>query len=240
MKRNLTLRMERGGLTFRGMVAAFLVAIILLVPLGMLVAGVRPPWLPPLGPQLPPLAILRVMSELVTTEVHLSTFIEGGNNHWQTKYLVHGEAHLGVDLSRVQYVAVDPVKRRAVIRLPLPHRISSKVDHERSEEMQMKAKVWFPCDPQLVRADVWKAADKKIERLSQDAAYMGQAKQHAEVVLGQLFDGVQWKVRFQWESPDDKAKDGQPSGDRGKMADRSGLPAGNAVVGMTANVNGRP
>lgn len=240
MNRNLTLRLERGGLTFRGMMAAFLAAIILLVPLGMLVAGIRPPWLPPPGPPLPPLAIVRGRSHLVTLAVHLSTFIEGGNNHWQTKYLIHGEGQLGVDLSQAEYRNVDPMKRRAVLRLPMPRLVMSKVDHDRSEEMYMKSKVWFPCDSQIVRAEVYKAADKKIERLAQDAVYVQQAKQQAQVVLHQLFQGVEWNVRLEWIDDDAKAKDGQPSGNGGKVADRPGLPAGNSGVEMTASVKGQP
>ncbi len=222
----------RRGLTFRGTVAAFLVAIVLLVPLGMLVAGIQLRHPPPLPP-LPPLAIIRAKHDLVTSEVHLSTFLEGGNNHWDTKYLLHGEAHLGVDLSLVRYADIDTVKRQATLVLPHPHRISSKVDHDRSEEMVMKARVWWPCDPQLVRAEVWKAADKKIERLSQDEVYMEQAKRQAEHVLRQLFEGIQWHVRFQWEDVNTKAKQGQPAGDRRSLAGQPGLPAGNEAVAMT-------
>jgi Protein of unknown function (DUF4230) len=228
---------EGRRVSFLRLVGAIIVSIVVLVPLAMVVAGLNTP---PPGPPLPPLAIVRGMSELVTLLIHLSTSIEGGNNHWETKYLIHGESLLGVDLSQVEYRDVDPVKRRAVLRLPLPHLVMSKVDHNRSEEMYMRSKVLFPCDPQVVRAEVYKAADAKLERLAQDAAYVKQAKQQTQVVLKELFQGVEWNVRLEWIDDDAKAKDGQPSGDCGKVAGQRDVPAGNAAIEMTTTVGERP
>ena len=120
--------------------------------------------------------------------------------------------HLGVDLSLVKYAHVDPVRRQAILRLPKPHLIMGKVDHERSEELWLKAVAWFPVSSQqLVRAEVWKAADKKVEVLGQDEKYMKEAKTQAELVLKQLFDGVKWTVQFEWEDVNAKAKDGLSS-----------------------------
>ena len=228
----------RRGLTFRGMVGAFTVAIVLLVPFGMWSFGFQPPWLSPPGPPLPPVSAFRILSELVTTEVHLSTTIEGGNSEWQTRYLVHGQAHLGIDLSQVRYTRIDPVQRLAVLRLPQPHLIMSKVDHDRSEELWMRSQVWFASSsPQLVRAEVWKAADHKIEKLGQEPTYVTQTKKQAELVLLQLVQGLNWTIRFEWEDVNPKAKDGLQPGDQpnARLASQPGLPARDAADEIAAN-----
>jgi Protein of unknown function (DUF4230) len=78
--------------------------------------------------------------------------------------------------------------------------ISSKVDHERSQEVFIKWKAWLPTSSsQLLRDEVWKHADRKIHRLGQETGYMERAKVQAERVLGQLFEGVGWKIEFEWQ-----------------------------------------
>jgi hypothetical protein len=228
-------------MTFRGTVGAFTVSIVLLVPLGMWSFGFEPPWAsPPTPPLLPPLAVIRGMSQLVTTDVHLSTTVEGGNDHWETRYLVHGECHLGIDLSQVTYTRIDPVQRRAVLRLPHPHLIMSKVDHDRSEELWMRSRVWFPTSEQLVRAEVWKAADHKIERLGQEQHYVAQTMKQAELVLLQLFQGLTWTIKFEWEEVKPGADDGLQPGDQpdGRLASGPETPAANAAVEMTGDGRG--
>lgn len=226
------------SLTFRGLVAALTISVILPAPLVMWAAGIRPPWQPAPVPPLPPLIVVRRMSELVTTEMHLTTFIEGGNDHWETKYLVHGDIHLGVDLSKAFYSHTDPNKRQASLRLPPPHLIMSKVDHDRSEEMFMRRKVWYATsDEQLVRAEVWKAADHKIERLGrEEPGYAKQAKEQAEFVLQQLFRGVDWSVRIEWDDADAKTRESWASRDR--LADQPGLTAGVTTATATSTPGG--
>jgi hypothetical protein len=140
------------------------------------------------------------LSELATARVHLSDYIEGENDHYIGRWTLHGEIVLGVDLSSVRYVKIDEKAKRATLHLPQPHLISSKVDHERSEEVFVKSKVWVPTSSKkALRDEVWKQADRKIQRLGQEPGYMERAKVQAERVLGQLFDGVGWKVDFEWD-----------------------------------------
>jgi Protein of unknown function (DUF4230) len=230
----------RRGITFKGLVAAFMVSIILLVPLGMIVAGVQLPRTPP-PPPLPPLAVVRRVHKLVGTEAHLTTYIEGGNDHWETKVLVHGDLYFGIDLSTVIYTHVDYAKREASLRLPPPQLAMWKVDHDRSEEMFMRRKVWYATsDPQLVRAEVWKAADHKLERLGrEEPSYTKEAKEQAEFVLRQLFEGVTWTIRFEWEDADAKTKEGWVSHRRGRADSPPGNATTDKAAGMTARVSSR-
>jgi hypothetical protein len=226
----------RRGISFKGMVAAFMVAIVSLVPLAMLVAGVQLPRTPPPGPSLPPLAIVRRASKLVGTESHITTYVEGGNDHWETKYLVHGDLQFGVDLSTAFYTHVDPMKRQASLRLPPAHMLMWRIDHDRSEELFMRRKVWYATsDPQLVRALVWKFADHKLERLGrEEPSYVKQAKEQTERVLGELFEGVNWAIRIEWEDADAETKESWLSRQSGGANGQPGGATGGKAAGMTA------
>jgi Protein of unknown function (DUF4230) len=182
------------------LVAAFAVAVLFVVPLLLWFLGIKWPGSALAAPPPPSIAQIQSMSELATTRVHLSDFIEGENAHYIGRWTLHGEVVLGVDLSAVRYVKVDEAAKRATLSLPQPHLISSKVDHERSAEVWVKSKVWVPTSSsQVLRDEVWKHADRKIQRLGQELGYMERAKVQAERVLGQLFEGVGWKVNFEWQ-----------------------------------------
>lgn len=190
------------ALSFKGLVSAFSIAILFFVPLALWLIGVPVPGSPRTASSKPPPSIAQIqsMSDLATTRVHLSDYIEGENNHYSGRWSLHGEVILGVDLSAVRYANVDNEARRAILQIPQPHVISSKVDHERSEEVYLKAKVWMPMsDKRLLRDEVWKQADRKIEKLGHETGYMERAKVQTERALEQLFEGVGWKVDCEWQ-----------------------------------------
>lgn len=190
----------RGSLTARGMASAILLSGLASIPAWLWWTGVPSPNAQAAAPP-PSLATIRNMSELATTRVHISDVITGKNQHWEGKWLLHGELILGVDLAKASYGQTHPETKEAVLRLPPPHLISSKVEHDRSEELFMKSLSWmsFSSDPKLLRDAVWKQADGKLKRLAEEPGYAERAKVQAERVLQDLFGGVGWKVRFEWE-----------------------------------------
>ena len=107
------------------------------------------------------------MSDLATLRVQIADSLTGENKHWEVRWMLHGEAVLGVDLSRATYVSVDDENRRAVLSLTKAHVISSKVDHHRSVELTAKQKTLLP-SPGLksLRDEVWQHADEKVARLA--------------------------------------------------------------------------
>lgn len=189
------------GFTIRGLASAFALSGLLFVPSGLWWFNVPSPNTPAPPPLPPSLSVIQTMSELATTRVHLSDVITGKNHHWEGKWLLHGELILGVDLGKASYAQSNPEAKEAVLRLPPPHLISSKVDHDRSEELSMQSRSWmsFSSDPKLLRDEVWKKADGKLQRLAEEPGYGERAKVQAERVIQDLFGGVGWKVRFEWE-----------------------------------------
>jgi len=196
--------MSRGGITPSGIVSALLLGVVFLVPAilwtsgGSLPAFLRPARAP--GPPPPSISTIQNMSELVPARVHISDFLEGANDHYRVTYALHGEVMIGVDLGRIAYAKVLPEAREAVLLLPSPHVLSAKVDHERSYEIRLEWLVWVPTsDPKRLRDEVWKQADLKLARLGEEPGYRERARVQTERVLTKLFEGVGWKVTFEWQ-----------------------------------------
>jgi hypothetical protein len=198
----------RRGISFFGLLTALVAALLCFVPLGLWVFAVPvPTHAPPVQPP-PPIAVIEGASDLVATKVHLSTSLEGENKHYKGRWLLHGEALLGVDLSKVAYRNLRMDLKQAVLSLPQPHVVSTKVDHERSEEISIKWVAWVPLSSrQALRDEVWKMADRKLLRLAKSSDYLDLTRQQTERVLGQLFAKSGWTVTFAWEAQTDASSE---------------------------------
>lgn len=149
----------------------------------------------------PSISQIQALSELTTTRVQISDFIFGENNHYAGKWALYGEVLLGVDLSSVEYLDVNHELRKLTLRLPHPHVIATKIDHERSQELSMSKKGWygpFRSSPQILRDEVWRQADRKLMRLAAEPGYHERAKVQAERVLTEFCENLGWKVAFAW------------------------------------------
>lgn len=183
-----------------GWIAVFVVIVLLFCVWQI---GVNPfIWASVSDPPLPPIVQVQMMSDLATTRVQISDFIEGENNHYQARWDLRGEAVLGVDLSKAKYASINEKSRTAAIILPAPHLISSKVDHERSKELFLKSKTIIPVGiegARSLREEVWKHADKKFQRLAQNEGYLEATRVQAERVLNRLFTDLGWTITYKWE-----------------------------------------
>lgn len=149
----------------------------------------------------PAISQIQMLSDLATLRVQLTDSMKGENNRWDVQWLLHGEAVLGVDLSKAAYASIDESSRIAFILLPEPHLISSKVDHDRSMELIAKRKTWVPL-PGLksLRDDAWKHGDPIIANLALDDNYVLAAKLQTEKVIKDLFSGTGWQMKCEWPS----------------------------------------
>ena len=147
------------------------------------------------------------MSDLATLRVRIADTITGKNNHWEVRWILHGEAVLGVNLAQAQYLSIDKEHRKATLSLPACHVISSKVDHHRSEELGVKRLSWIASSGlQSLRDDVWRNADEKVYTLAQHEDYLDATRLQTERALCQLFQSVGWSIDYEWRS-----KDAEPS-----------------------------
>lgn len=152
-------------------------------------------------PPVPPISRIQAMSDLATLRVQIADSFTGENEHWEVRWMLHGEAVLGVDLSQAAYTSIDRQNRKATLSLPAPHVISSKVDHHRSTETGVKQRTWLP-SPGLkaLRDEAWQHADEKVARLAQHDGYLEATSLQAERVLNKLFQDTGWSVTCEWQS----------------------------------------
>ena len=170
------------------------------VPAGLWLYGVPVPGSVKDRTPVPSLATIQAMSELAAIRVHIQDELEGENGHYQGTWEVHGEVILGIDLAKVAYASTDPAKRQVTLRLPPPHLVSTKVDHERSKERSVKPTAWLPTSSrQNLRDEAWKMADRKLQWLGQEPKQLKEARTETERILSNLFAGMGWKVAFEWQ-----------------------------------------
>jgi hypothetical protein len=190
-------------LAMTGLGSALTLCAVFLVPAELwtrAIVALRSAVSPPSPPLPPSIAQIQGMSELATTRVHISDFIEGISHDYRGRWMLHGEILLGVDLSQVAYIRANPEKREAVLGLPSPHVIATKIDHERSDEIKMEWISWSPlASPKSLRDEVWKRADRKLQELGQNPGYMERARVQTERALGRLFSQAGWTVSFVWD-----------------------------------------
>ena len=156
------------------------------------------------APQLPSISRIQAMSDLATLRVQISDSISGENKYWSGRWMLHGEAVLGVDLTKAEYSSIDEKNREVTLQLPVPHVVSSKVDHERSTEVSLDAKGWhlgIAPGAKSLRDEVWRKADQKIARLAASGDYWETTRMQTERVLDDLFDDLGWSVIYEWEVP---------------------------------------
>jgi hypothetical protein len=190
----------RLGVTFMGIASAFILALLCFVPAGLWLYGVPVPGSGKDRTPVPSLATIQAMSELAAIRVHIQDALEGENGHYQGTWEVHGEVILGIDLAKIAYASTDPVKRQATLRLPPPHLVSTKVDHERSRELSVKTTAWLPTSSrQNLRDEAWMMADRKLQRLGQEPKQLKRARAETERILSDLFGGMGWTVAFEWQ-----------------------------------------
>src|SRR5690349_14705827 len=70
--------------SFRGMVAAFTVSILIFVPVMLWLFSGQTSKAEPAPP--PPIGAIQTMSHLATVKVHITDSIEGENDHWKGKW----------------------------------------------------------------------------------------------------------------------------------------------------------
>jgi hypothetical protein len=174
-------------------------ALLIFVPLFLSTSGVQPKFIPAPASTPPPIVRIQGMSHLANTKVHITDSIAGENGHYRGKWGLHGEVVIGTDLSRAQYLSADSAKGEAVLLLPTPQVIATKVNHDRSEELYLRQQTVVPLSsPKVFRDEVWMQADQKIRRLGQDPSYVQQAKGDCQRVLEPLYQQLGWRLRIEW------------------------------------------
>jgi hypothetical protein len=165
--------------------------------------GIRdtPPAIASAGPTVVQLERLQY---LVSSRVHVADVLVGQSRWLQGSWIIQGDALIGVDMSKAEIVDRDDKPRTATIVLPRPAVISARVNHEKSQQWDVKARGWIPMagmllgDRPAMERQAMLEAQRLVERAASAEDFMASARQGVEGMLAEFYRGIGWNVRVQW------------------------------------------
>jgi hypothetical protein len=202
----------RGG---RCLIALLLPALIALTALAILVAqavtlmrnwdpGVRetPPTFRSPGPTV---VQLERLQQLVSTRVHVADVLVGESRWLEGSWIIQGDALLAVDMSKAEIKDRDEKVRTAAIILPQPAVLSARVNHEGTQQWDIKSRSWIPLaslvlgDRTAMEKQAMLQAQQLVERAAGTEANAATARQSVESMLAEFYRAVGWQVSVRWK-----------------------------------------
>jgi hypothetical protein len=202
----------RGG---RCLIALLLAAPIVLTALAILVAhavallrgwdpGVRetPPTFSSPGPTV---VQLERLHQLVSTRVHVADILVGESRWLEGSWIIQGDALLAVDMSKAEVTDRDEKARTATIILPYPAVLSARVNHERSQQWDIKSRSWIPLaslvlgDRTAMEKQAMFQAQQLVERAAGSDSHKTTVRQGVASMLAEFYQAVGWHVSVQWK-----------------------------------------
>jgi Protein of unknown function (DUF4230) len=153
----------------------------------------------------PTMIQLERLQYLVSTRVHVADVLVGESRWLQGSWIIQGDGLIGVDMSRAEIKGNDDKLRTAVIVLPQPTVISARVNHEKSQQWDIKSRSWIPMasailgDRQAMEKQAMLEAQQLIERAASADEYKEAARRGIQGMLAELYGGVGWNVSIQWK-----------------------------------------
>jgi hypothetical protein len=129
-----------------------------------------------------------------------------GESRWlQGSWIIQGDALLAVDVSKAEIRNRDEKSRTAAIVLPHPSVISARVNHERTQQWDIKSRSWIPMasmllgDRQAIEQQAMREAQGLVERAAGSDDNKAAARQGVEGMLSEFYRGVGWRVSVRWK-----------------------------------------
>ena len=166
--------------------------------------GVRetPPTFSSPGPTVVQLERLR---QLVSTRVHVADVLVGESRWLEGSWIIQGDALLAVDMSQAEVKDRDEKARTATIILPHPAVLSARVNHERSQQWDIKSRSWIPLagallgDRRAIEQQAMRQAQQLVERAAGTEDNAAAARRGAETMLAEFYRAVGWQVSVCWK-----------------------------------------
>jgi hypothetical protein len=152
----------------------------------------------------PTLVQLERLQYLVSTRVHVADVLVGESNWLQGSWIILGDALLAVDMAKAEIKDKNEQARTSVVVLPQPAVLSARVNHEKTQEWDIKSRSWVPLASALLgdRTGMQKQAMLQAQQLVERAAgsddNKAAARQGVEVMLIEFYRAVGWHISVQW------------------------------------------
>ena len=149
----------------------------------------------------PTLEKLERLAHLVTTRVYVADVLTGSDGRFCGAWLIKGDAIIGVDMRQAHIQERNEVARTAIIEIPRPKVLQSRVDHERTKTWQVARKSWrrWGGNPDSLRDEVMLQAQKLVAQAAESDENIAQARTSTEAVIQNFYQEVGWQVRIAWD-----------------------------------------
>jgi Protein of unknown function (DUF4230) len=152
----------------------------------------------------PTIVQLERLQYLVSTRVHVADVLVGESRWLEGSWIIQGDALLAVDMSKAEIRDRNEQARTAVIVLPQPAVLSARVNHEKTQEWDIKSRSWVPIasmilgDRTAMEKQAMLQAQQLVERAAGSDDNKATARQSAEGIVGELYRAVGWHISVQW------------------------------------------
>ena len=153
----------------------------------------------------PTIIQLELLQYVVSTRLHVADVLIGESRWLEGSWIIMGDALLAVDMSKAEVKDRDEKARTAAIVLPQPAVLSARVNHERTQQWDIKSRSWIPLasvilgDRQAMEKQAMLEAQRLIEHAASAEEYKATARHGVEGVLSEFYRGVDWRVSVQWK-----------------------------------------
>ena len=153
----------------------------------------------------PTVVQLERLQQLVSTRVHVADVLVGESRWLEGSWIIQGDALLAVDMSRAEIKERDEKARTAAIVLPRPAVLSARVNHERTQQWDIKSRSWIPLagallgDRRAIEEQAMRQAQRLVERAAGTEDNKAAARQGVESMLSEFYRAVGWQVSVRWK-----------------------------------------
>jgi hypothetical protein len=153
----------------------------------------------------PTVVQLERLQQLVSTRVRVADVLVGESRWLEGSWIIQGDALLAVDMSKAEVKDRDEKVRTATIILPHPAVLSARVNHERSQQWDIKGRSWIPLaslvlgDRTAMEKQAMLQAQQLVERAAGSDSHKTTARHGAASMLAEFYRAVGWHVSVQWK-----------------------------------------
>jgi hypothetical protein len=153
----------------------------------------------------PTIVQLERLQYLVSTRVHVADVLVGESRWLEGSWIIQGDALLAVDMAKAVIKDRNDQAKTSIIVLPKPDVLSARVNHETTQEWDIKSRSWVPLASALLgdRTGMEKQAMLQAQQLVERAAGSNDnkaaARQGVEGMLTEFYRAVGWHISVQWK-----------------------------------------
>ena len=153
----------------------------------------------------PTIIQLERLRYLVSTRVHVADVLVGESRWLEGSWIIQGDALLAVDMAKAEIKDRNEPAKTAVLVLPQPAILSARVNHEKTQEWDIKSRSWVPLasvllgDRTAMEKQAMRQAQQLVERAAGSDDNKAMARQGVEGMLTEFYRAVGWQISVQWK-----------------------------------------